>query len=134
VTIVRRVFAGRVVFHDGDEELAPGVSVHRIGGHSKGLQCVRVMTRRGPVVLASDATHLYGHVNEGRVYPVTYNVGEVLEGYATIRRLAGSPDHVIPGHDPAVLDLYPSPTPSLEGIAARLDVAPRPAAVASLVR
>jgi glyoxylase-like metal-dependent hydrolase (beta-lactamase superfamily II) len=129
VSIVRRVFAGRVVFHDGDDELAPGVSVHRIGGHSKGLQCVRVTTRRGPVVLASDATHLYAHVNEGRVYPVTYNVGEVLEGYTTIRRLAASPDHVIPGHDPAVLDLYPAASPTLEGIAARLDVAPRPLAV-----
>jgi glyoxylase-like metal-dependent hydrolase (beta-lactamase superfamily II) len=129
VTMVRRVFAGRVQFHDGDEELAPGVSVHRIGGHSKGLQCVRVMTRRGPVVLASDATHLYAHVDEGRVYPVTYNVGEVLEGYTTIRRLAASADHVIPGHDPAVLDLYPPASSSLEGIAARLDVAPRRAAV-----
>jgi glyoxylase-like metal-dependent hydrolase (beta-lactamase superfamily II) len=129
VTMVRRVFAGRVEFHDGDEELAPGVSVHRIGGHSKGLQCVRVMTRRGPVVLASDATHLYAHVNEGRVYPVTYNVGEVLEGYARIRRLAASVDHVIPGHDPAVLDLYPPASSSLEGIAARLDVAPRQVAV-----
>jgi glyoxylase-like metal-dependent hydrolase (beta-lactamase superfamily II) len=129
VAMVRRVFAGRVQFHDGDEELAPGVSVHRIGGHSKGLQCVRVMTRRGPVVLASDATHLYAHVNEGRVYPVTYNVGEVLEGYATIRRLAASAEHIIPGHDPAVLDLYPPASSSLEGIAARLDVAPRQVAV-----
>jgi len=129
VAIVRRVFAGRVAFHDGDDELAPGLSVHRIGGHSKGLQCVRVMTRRGPVVLASDATHLYAHVNEGRVYPVTYNVGEVLEGYTTIRRLAPSPDHVIPGHDPAVLDLYPAASPALDGIVARLDVAPRPQAV-----
>jgi len=132
VTMVRRVFAGRVEFHDGDEELAPGLSVHRIGGHSKGLQCVRVMTRRGPVVLASDATHLYAHVNEGRVYPVTYNVGEVLEGYARIRRLAASADHVIPGHDPAVLDLYPSVSSSLEGIAARLDVAPRQVAMAAM--
>lgn len=34
-------------------------------------------------------------------------------------------DHVIPGHDPAVLDYYPAPDPSLEGIAVRLDVAPK---------
>jgi hypothetical protein len=31
---------------------APGVSVHRIGGHTAGLQCVRVYTQRGWVVLA----------------------------------------------------------------------------------
>ena len=42
VAAVRKVFAGRVEFHDGVEELAPGITVHKIGGHSKGLQSVRV--------------------------------------------------------------------------------------------
>jgi len=125
VAMVRHVFAGRVVFHDGDDEIAPGVTVHRIGGHSKGLQCVRVQTRRGPVVLASDTSHLYAHVNEGRVYPVTYNVGEVVEGYRTLARLAASPDHIVPGHDPMVLDLYPPASNALAGVAARLDLAPK---------
>lgn len=124
VAMVRKVFGGSVVFHDGEEEIAPGISVHRVGGHSKGLQCVRVQTRRGPVVLASDATHLYAHVDEGRVYPVTYNVAEVLEGYDMLRRLAASPEHIIPGHDPAVLDRYPATSPALAGIAARLDRVP----------
>ena len=36
VAMVRKVFAGRAAFHDGDDEIAPGVSVHLIGGHSKG--------------------------------------------------------------------------------------------------
>jgi glyoxylase-like metal-dependent hydrolase (beta-lactamase superfamily II) len=125
VTMVRRVYAGRVVFHDGAGEIAPGITVHRIGGHSKGLQCVRVMTRRGPVVLASDVCHLYAHLTDARVYPVTYNVAEVLEGYDTVTRLAGSIDAVVPGHDPAVLDRYPPPSPALAGIAVRLDVAPQ---------
>ena len=48
VAMVRKVFAERVVFHDGDDQIAPGITVHRIGGHSKGLQCVRVKTQRGP--------------------------------------------------------------------------------------
>ena len=42
VGMVRRVFAGRVEFHDGDAELAPGLSLHHIGGHTLGLQAVRV--------------------------------------------------------------------------------------------
>ena len=42
------------------------------------------------VVLASDATHLYAHIEGGRVFPITYNVGEVLDGYDTIKRLAPS--------------------------------------------
>jgi len=126
VTLIRQVYAGRVVFHDGEDEIAPGVTVHKIGGHSKGLQCVRVLTQRGPVVLASDCCHLYAHYREGRVYPVTYNVGEVVEGYNTIRRLAATDDHVVPGHDPAVLELYPPVSHDLAGVAARLDLAPRP--------
>ena len=87
--------------------MAPGITVHRVGGHSKGLQCVRVRTRRGHVVLAADASHLYAHLHEGRVFPVTYNVGDVLEGYRTLKRLAESPDHIVPGHDPEVAGSVP---------------------------
>ena len=83
-----RCSTDRVAFHDGEDEIVPGVTVHHIGGHSKGLQCVRVKTRRGHVVLAADAAHLYAHLEAGRVFPITYNVAEVVEGYATLRRLA----------------------------------------------
>jgi glyoxylase-like metal-dependent hydrolase (beta-lactamase superfamily II) len=122
--MVRKVFAGRTDFHDGDAEIVPGVSVHLIGGHSRGLQCVRVKTRRGAVVLASDATHLYAHMQTGRVFPITYNVGDVLEGYVTLKKLAASLRHVVPGHDPLVLSRYPAAKPGLEGWIARLDIEP----------
>lgn len=81
--MVSKVFADRVEFHDGSEELAPGITVHKIGGHSKGLQCVRVKTQRGAVVLSSDCIHLYSHIDEGRVFPITYSVGDTLAGYNT---------------------------------------------------
>jgi len=123
--MVRKVFAGRVTFHDGVDEVAPGISVHRIGGHSKGLQCVRVDTRRGPVVLASYTTHLFAHVEQGRVFPITYNIGEVLDGYETLKRLAGSMNRIVPGHDPLVLARYPAAKSGLEGWVARLDVEPK---------
>ena len=126
VAMVKKVFAGRVVFHDGTEQIAPGITLHRIGGHSKGLQCVRVKTKRGHVVLASDATHLYGHIYAGRVFPVTFCVGDVLEGYSTIKKLADSLDHIVPGHDPAVVEKYPAAAPGLEKLVVRLDVPPRP--------
>jgi glyoxylase-like metal-dependent hydrolase (beta-lactamase superfamily II) len=114
VAMVRKVFEDRVVFHDGHDTLVPGVTLHHIGGHSKGLQCVRVKTARGHVVLAADATHLYNHVNEGRVFPITYSVAETLEGYATLKRLADSIDHIVPGHDPQVLERYPAAGRGLE--------------------
>jgi glyoxylase-like metal-dependent hydrolase (beta-lactamase superfamily II) len=121
VAMVRKVFSGRAAFHDGADEVVPGVTVHHIGGHSMGLQSVRVKTRRGHVVLAADASHLYAHVDGGRVFPIVYNVAEVVEGYETLKKLATSPDHIVPGHDPLVLTRYPAAKPGLEGWIARLD-------------
>ena len=119
--MIRRLFGGRVVFHNGDEEIAPGLAVYHVGGHTMGMQIVRAGTRRGFVVLASDAMHLYANVERGVPFPIAYNVTEVLEGYRRAYSLASSPDHVIPGHDPLVLDRYPPPSPELKGWAARLD-------------
>lgn len=120
VGIVRRVYAGRVRFHAGEAQLVPGISLHHIGGHTMGLQVVRVRTRRGWVVLASDASHFYANLEQARPYPIVWSVPEMLEGYRKVRSLADSPEHVIPGHDPLVLERYPA-CPGLEGIAARLD-------------
>lgn len=41
VAMVRKVYGGQAKFHNGDTELAPGISIHKIGGHSAGLMCVR---------------------------------------------------------------------------------------------
>lgn len=121
VRMVRRVFRNRVVFHDGDDAIASGVTVHHVGGHTMGMQVVGVNTRRGRVVLASDASHLYANIERGLPFPVTYDIAEVLEGYRRIYALADSPGHVIPGHDPLVMERYPAPRPELEGRVVRLD-------------
>lgn len=118
--MVKRVFEGRVTFHNGSSELAPGLSVHWVGGHSKGLQVVRVRTARGWVVLASDASHYYANFEQGRPFPIVVDMDDMLQGYDTLIGLASSPGHVIPGHDPLVLERYPSADKG-EGIV-RLDV------------
>jgi glyoxylase-like metal-dependent hydrolase (beta-lactamase superfamily II) len=121
VGMVRQVYAGRVRFHAGDAEIAPGVSLHLIGGHTKGLQVVRVATRRGWVVLASDASHFYANMERSHPFPIVFDVADMVEGYGRMRSLAESPAHIIPGHDPLVMQRYPAPAKSLEGIAVRLD-------------
>jgi glyoxylase-like metal-dependent hydrolase (beta-lactamase superfamily II) len=123
-SFVRHLYAGRVTFHDCVSELAPGLTVHRVGGHSAGLQAVRVWTQRGWVVVASDAAHLYANMQRGLPFPAVYNVAEMMEGFKLINRLAESPEHVVPGHDPLVMKFYPPPSPELEAIAVRLDVLP----------
>ena len=121
VGMVRRVYENRVRFHNGDAQIAPGVSLHLIGGHTMGMQSVRVATRRGWVVLASDASHFYANIEQTRPFPIVYSVGDMVAGYEKLRSLAASPAHVIPGHDPLVMQRYPAPTRALEGIAVRLD-------------
>ena len=123
-TMVRKLYAGELTFHDGDAQLAPGISVHHIGGHAKGLMSVRVETRRGPVVLASDAAHFYANLEQRRPFPIVYNVADLLAGFDRLEALAGAPDRVVPGHDPRVLHRYPAASDELKGIAARLDTEP----------
>lgn len=121
--MVRRIHAGNARFHDGAGEVAPGLTVHLVGGHSKGLQVARVKTARGWVVLASDASHYYANMEDMRPFPLAVDVTEMLDGFVQARALASSPDHVIPGHDPAVLRRYP---PSRDGLphAVRVDLPP----------
>jgi glyoxylase-like metal-dependent hydrolase (beta-lactamase superfamily II) len=75
-------------------------------------------------VIASDATHLYANMNEQRPFPIVFDVGRMLEGYRRLRELADSPELIVPGHDPLVMQRYSAPEPELKGIVVRLDEAP----------
>ena len=79
-----------------------------------GLQCVRVNTARGPVVLASDVSHFYENMEKGRPFTTAFHVGDMLEGFDRLRALR-LPKHIVPGHDPQVMRRYPAPSPELEG-------------------
>jgi glyoxylase-like metal-dependent hydrolase (beta-lactamase superfamily II) len=108
VNAVRAIFADRVTFHDGSgDEIAPGISLHLIPGHSKGIMAVRVPTNRGWVVLAGDTSHYWKNIRERNPFPVVVNVEQMLAGYKTLESLADGPDHVIPGHDPLILKKFP---------------------------
>jgi len=123
VSIVRGNFDGRVRFHDGTSEIAPGVAVHRVGGHTAGLQIVRINTSRGWIVLASDAAHLSANLTKRNPFPIVLHLGETLEGYKLCESLADRPDMIIPGHDPAVMDLWPRTSESPDIV--RVDLQPR---------
>ena len=124
LTMVRRLYEGRVHFIDGEAELFPGISVHHAPGHTPGVQCVRVLTARGAVVLASDAAHYYANMARQNPFPIVSSTVDMFESWDKLRRLADSEDHIIPGHDPEVLRRYPRA--DNDGIAiAKLHEAPR---------
>jgi glyoxylase-like metal-dependent hydrolase (beta-lactamase superfamily II) len=123
VKLVRAVYADRVVFHDGEGEIAPGVSVHHVGGHSDGIQMVRVATARGPLVLAVDAAHYYANIERQNPFPIVFDLGAMIQGWRRARQLAGGDDAlVIPGHDPIVRQRYPAMDDGAEVV--RLDLEP----------
>jgi len=120
VGMVRQVYARRVQFYNGDIELAPNLSLHLIGGHTRGLQVVRLWTAKGWLVLASDATHYLANMQQGRPFPIVADVDDMVAGWDTLRSLADDPGLIIPGHDPMVLEAFPAPSPEMQGIVVRL--------------
>jgi len=104
---IKRLYAGKVVFYDGEAQVADGVTVHCIGGHSRGLQAVRVRTKAGWLVLASDAAHFWENLRARKPFPIVVDVQNMLDGFDTLERLASHPDLIIPGHDPLVRDYFP---------------------------
>ena len=106
--LIHANYAGRVRFFDGDAELFPGIGLHLVGGHSRGLMAVSVNTRRGLVVLAADAAHYYANITKGNPFPIVADVPQNCESHETLYRLAGGLDRLIPGHDPKVSALFPA--------------------------
>jgi glyoxylase-like metal-dependent hydrolase (beta-lactamase superfamily II) len=108
VTLVRHTYADRVVFHDGEASPFPGITLHKLPGHTAAVQSVRVITERGPVLLASDVTHYYANILRRSPFLVTVDVAASLQSYSDLMRVAGSLDRMVPGHDPKVRRLYPT--------------------------
>ena len=118
---VKRLYSGKVQFHDGDGQIADGITVHCIGGHSRGMQAVRVRTQAGWMVLASDASHFYENFMTGKPFPIVVDLQNMLDGYDTLRALASTPQLIIPGHDPLVRSYF---APGMAEHISRLDPGP----------
>ncbi len=111
---------GRLKLVEGERTVVPGITLHHVGGHTPGLQVVRVATARGHVVLASDATHFYENIEADRPYSIVDHLPSMYVAFDTVRELADGDDLVVPGHDPLVLDRFPCAGEGLEGLAVRV--------------
>ncbi|KAA5831956.1 N-acyl homoserine lactonase family protein [Saccharopolyspora hirsuta] len=117
--LVEQNFAGRVRLVDGVHEVVPGVTAHRVGGHTPGLQVVQVRTAVGDVVLAADASHFYENVERVKPYGVVTYLPAMYDAFDTLHALSDRPELIVPGHDPQVLQRFPA-VPGLEGLAVRI--------------
>ncbi len=110
-------YAGRVRFVEGEREVLPGLRVHRVGGHTAGLQIVTVQTARGTVVLTSDASHFYRNVETRQPVQIISSLPEMLQAFETIHELAGREKLIVAGHDPQVAERFKTIEPGIVKIA-----------------
>ena len=99
-------FYDRIDVLDGDEEVAPGVRVLHLPGHTPGLMGVLVETAAGPFLIASDNVFLFENWNP--VSPI-YS-GIVLDRAAyerSLHRIALIDARVLPSHDYKIGSRYP---------------------------
>jgi glyoxylase-like metal-dependent hydrolase (beta-lactamase superfamily II) len=123
--LIDLIYADRMVFHDGDVEIAPGIEFILVGGHARGQAVLRVNTQRGWVVLASDAVHVFDETDFERPFAIFYDLAGMIDGYRRIIQLAGHRDLLIPGHDARVTRAYPAAGSGKEGRILRLDLPPK---------
>jgi glyoxylase-like metal-dependent hydrolase (beta-lactamase superfamily II) len=96
---------GRLVLFKSSYEVAPGVTVMKVGGHTPGQSVVRVETSEGVVLLASDAIHYYEEYERDMLFMSVANLVDMYAGFDRIRELVESGDvtHLVSGHDPDTL-------------------------------
>jgi glyoxylase-like metal-dependent hydrolase (beta-lactamase superfamily II) len=110
-------YANRIRIVEGEREVLPGLRVHRVGGHTAGLQIVTVNTARGPVVLTSDASHFYHNVETRQPVQIITNLPEMVAAFETIHELAGAQKLIVAGHDPQVSERFKQIEPGIVKIA-----------------
>lgn len=95
---------GRVRRTDGQQEILPGVRTITVGGHSPGQQIVLVHGVDGPMLLTSDALHLYEELELDRPFGIIADLAAMYRAYDLVHRLTSERGAtLVPGHDPNVL-------------------------------
>jgi glyoxylase-like metal-dependent hydrolase (beta-lactamase superfamily II) len=94
----------RIVAVDGDANLAPGIDLVTLPGHTPGFQGVLVNTAVGRYLIASDTVGLFENwegigIHKHVISGIHYNIADY---YQTFEKMEKISDHVLPGHDPLV--------------------------------
>jgi glyoxylase-like metal-dependent hydrolase (beta-lactamase superfamily II) len=112
--------SGRLRTFRGTVEIAPGIRMIELGGHTAGQSVVLVDTDEGTVLIASDAIHFYEEYDLDRPFAFVGDLAETYLGFDTIRTLTDV-KHLITGHDPDTLNRFTAVTEGpLAGLAATI--------------
>jgi glyoxylase-like metal-dependent hydrolase (beta-lactamase superfamily II) len=101
--------AGRLTLTGRSQQVAPGVELTEVGGHTPGQAIVSVDGGPGRLILASDAVHYYEELERDRPFSTVVNLADMYAAFDQIREMeqdAGT--RVIAGHDPVVAERFPA--------------------------
>jgi glyoxylase-like metal-dependent hydrolase (beta-lactamase superfamily II) len=117
----------RLVLFEETFEVAPGVTVTKVGGHTPGQCVVRVETSDGVVLLASDAIHYYEEYERDMLFMSVANLVDMYAGFDRIRELVASGDvtHLVSGHDPDTLNRFKPAQGPYAHLAATIGIVPK---------
>jgi glyoxylase-like metal-dependent hydrolase (beta-lactamase superfamily II) len=101
--------AGRLTLAGRTRQVAPGIELIQVGGHTPGQAIVTVATAGGPVVLASDAVHYFEELERDRPFSIVASLADMYAAFDQIRELAGDGARVVAGHDPLVAERFGHP-------------------------
>ncbi|HKO18399.1 MAG TPA: hypothetical protein VJU82_05895, partial [Acidobacteriaceae bacterium] len=94
---------------DGDaRQILPGITVYTGGKHTYASQFAGVHTAEGTVVVASDNVYLYENLERHRPIAETYDSTSNLAAQERMVKIASERRLIVPGHDPAVFERFPS--------------------------
>jgi glyoxylase-like metal-dependent hydrolase (beta-lactamase superfamily II) len=100
---------GRLCLFKGRSEVAPGIWVEEVGGHTPGQTVVRIKTPTGEVLLTSDAVHFYEELERDMPFTAVSDLPAMYAAFESIRSDAQTRAvTVVPGHDPGVLRRFPA--------------------------
>jgi N-acyl homoserine lactone hydrolase len=90
-------------------EVAEGVKAHKAKGHTFGTQAVTVETRNGTYALTQDVAYTYENIIDYKPLGLGLDNVEQLMSIQKVNKLVrGNVNFIIPGHDMAVFDKYPT--------------------------
>lgn len=99
---------GRLTLTRGHYQVAPGIDLLHVGGHTPGQAIVTVRAGHRQVILTSDAVHYYAELEQDRPFALVTDVAAMYAAYDQIRELERAPGAVVvAGHDPEVLTRFP---------------------------
>ncbi|HEY2207397.1 MAG TPA: N-acyl homoserine lactonase family protein [Pseudonocardia sp.] len=99
---------GRLLLVEDTLDLAPGIELTVVGGHTPGQLIAQVDAGYETVVLAADALHFYEELERDRPFFVVADLLDMYRGFDLVREMTQDPGRrLVAGHDAGVGERFP---------------------------